>query len=76
MTRPERGRQGTGDARSEQVSELLQRALSQPGVREVMEVYDHWQARNRAAEPYMRAMSAKQIVSLSNCSEPSGEQIY
>jgi len=72
MTHHEGGCRATS-GRAEQVSKLLQQALSEPGVREAMEVYERWQTLDTVTQPYTQAMRPKQIVSLSNCSEPSGE---
>jgi len=37
---------------------MLEKALSQPGVRTVMEVYGEWQRQNQGLDPY-RAVSAE-----------------
>ena len=76
MTHHDGGRRATTSARAEQVSKLLQQALSEPGVREAMEVYERWQTLDTVTQAYTQAMSAKQIVSVSNRSDPSGEHIY
>ncbi len=33
---------------------MLKKALQQPGMREVMKIYEHWQSANRGLDPYYR----------------------
>lgn len=60
----------TPDSRAHEVTDLLQQALQQPGVRELMEVYEQWQRRDEATRPYLQALGVKRIISASNTSRP------
>lgn len=37
-------------------SEMIEAALSRPGIRDVMKVYGDWQEKDRALDPYRSAM--------------------
>ena len=51
--------------------DLFQMALRQPGVRELMDVYERWQQVDAVAEPYREAMAVKKMVAVSNSSYPA-----
>lgn len=44
--------------REQQHADMLREALSRPGIREVMQVYENWQKADRAMDPYR--LAAKQ----------------
>ena len=50
--------------------QLLQSALSQPGVRELVEVYEAWKAVEAVAAPQRQLMGVKRTVSVSSSSGP------
>lgn len=52
------------------VSELLEQALSQPGVNELMAVYDHWKALDAVARYQFQAIGIKRVILDSNTSGP------
>jgi len=61
------------DTRTEQgteVTKLLEQALKEPGVKELMDLYDSWRTLEEAAWPYRQAMAVRTIVSASNSSTP------
>lgn len=68
MTRDESPRPDTPDPQSRRHSELLEQALRQPGVRELMAVYQNW----RLLEDVARLQDGvvKRIVSESDNSGP------
>ena len=49
---------------------MLEEALSRPGIRQVMEVYRHWQKVDRAMEPYRLAAKQHETVTTTGPSEP------
>jgi hypothetical protein len=57
------------------VSELLEEALRQPGVREAMEVYQNWRELDEAARPYRAIAGVRTVVSASNNSVPTAESV-
>lgn len=63
------------DTRPKQLSELLEQALRQPGVREFMAVYENWKALEDVTRPHRQAMGVKRIVSVSNTSGPMVRRI-
>lgn len=50
---------------------ILERALAQPGVREMMSVYRQWESLREATQPYRQAASQKTVVALADTSGPS-----
>lgn len=65
---------GTGrpekKADAAELSELLEQALKEPGVKELMDLYDSWRTLEDAARPYRQAMAVRRIISASNSSTP------
>lgn len=49
-----------------EVSKILEQAMAQPGINEIMQVYGNWQKINKAIEPYMSALAPRRIVTISN----------
>lgn len=47
--------------RAQSHEEMLKEAQSRPGVREMMEVYDHWQKADKGMDDY-RAATKKRII--------------
>ena len=43
-------------------ADMLREALSRPGIREVMEVYENWQKADRAMEPYRLALKQRETI--------------
>lgn len=58
------------EEQAEALTELIEQARRQPGVAELMEVYEGWQSVDEAARPYLQTMATRQIVSLSDNSGP------
>ena len=48
--------------RAQEHAEMLREALSRPGIREVMEVYENWQKADRAMEPYRLALKQRETI--------------
>lgn len=48
--------------REQEHAAMLEEALSRPGVRQVMEVYQNWQKADRAMEPYRLAAKQHETV--------------
>jgi hypothetical protein len=57
------------------VSELLEQALSQPGVNELMAVYDHWKALDAVARHQFQAIGMKRVILASDSSGPMVRRI-
>ena len=49
---------------------LLKQAMKNPGVRDLVEVYENWQRLDRSAEGYRQVLAPKSIVSSSDTSAP------
>lgn len=64
----ERTEQTTASKPGDDLSELVKRALQQPGVRELMEVYQKWSAFDLVSRQNRHATSVKWIISASNTS--------
>ena len=60
----------TPEEQAEALAELIEKARRQPGVAEVMKVYEGWRSADEAARPYLQTMTTRQIVSLSDNSGP------
>ena len=58
--------QPTKSKRERERAAMLEEALARPGVREVMEVYQHWQKADRAMEPYRMAARQHETVTTSD----------
>lgn len=58
--------QPTKSKRERERTAMLEEALARPGVREVMEVYQHWQKADRAMEPYRMAAKQHETVTTSD----------
>jgi len=54
---------------SNEVQEILERALERPGVKEMMSVYWKWELLDRAAQPYQRATTRRTVVATTDTSE-------
>ena len=52
--------------RAEAYNEMLQEALSRPGVREVMEVYQNWRKADQALSAYRQVIKRQGQVTTSN----------
>ena len=48
--------------REQEHAELLKEALSRPGIREVMQVYENWQRADRTMEPYRSAAKRRETT--------------
>ena len=54
--------------REREHSELLERALARPGVREVMNVYDNWREKDRGLDSYRAATKISERITTTNSS--------
>lgn len=52
-------------------ADLLERAIRQPGVKEVMAVYGEWRKIENATRAHRQIMGMKRIVTASNASCPA-----
>lgn len=50
---------------------LLKQAMKNPGVRDLVEVYENWQRMDRFAEGYRQVVAPKSVVSSSDTSAPN-----
>ena len=66
--RPEHGEQGENKA--QEYAELLENALRQPGVREVMAVYENWKRFDAVAQTHRHALAVGKVITASNVSSP------
>jgi len=48
---------------------LLRKALREPGVAEMMKVFEDWRATDAAASAYMLAMEHQQVITASSSSQ-------
>lgn len=55
----------------DELSELIDEALRQPGVREVVEVYSQWKDAEDVARPYRELSRVRTVVSASSRSAPA-----
>jgi hypothetical protein len=62
--------------RPQELSDLLRQALQQPGVRELMAVYEHWKTLENVAQSHCQALGMRRIISTSNVSGPMVRQIH
>jgi len=51
---------------SKDLSDLIETARKQPGVQDLMAVYETWKEVENAIQPHKKAMGVKRIISLSN----------
>jgi hypothetical protein len=56
---------------ADEVSAILERALAQPGVREMMSVFQRWESLREAVRPYGQAASGRTLVALADTSAPT-----
>ena len=56
--------------RPRELTELLEKAAKQPGVSELMSVYESWKHFEEAARPHRELLAMKRIVMASNTSGP------
>ena len=54
--------------REREHTELLERALARPGVREVMNVYDNWREKDRGLNSYRAATKNPERITTTNSS--------
>ena len=57
---------------TDETLELLRCAVAQPGVKEMMSVYQRWESLREATQVYSEAASCKTVVALSDTSTPTG----
>ena len=62
-------RRRAGSSREREHAEMLEAALARPGVREVMDVYRGWQAKDRGLDPYRAATKSPGRVTTTNSSK-------
>jgi hypothetical protein len=60
----------SAEEKAAQLSRLIQEAVSKPGVKDVIRVYEAWRRFDQAVRPYQQATAVKRIVSASNASSP------
>jgi hypothetical protein len=70
MKKNRKGPKGKSQSSYLQHSKLIEAALSQPGVREVMAVYNHWRTLEDVAQHQSKALGVKRVISASNSSGP------
>ena len=56
-------------------SGLLESAMKQPGIKEVMEVYNSWKVLDKTVQFHQQVLGMTRIVSLSNNSGPVVREI-
>ncbi|OHB68233.1 MAG: hypothetical protein A2Y77_01690 [Planctomycetes bacterium RBG_13_62_9] len=57
------------EARVGEAAAILERALKQPGVKEMMSVYGRWESIEAAMQPYSRATAPKMVLALADTSD-------
>ena len=60
------------EVHTDEALEILQRAVAQPGVKEMMSVYQRWESLRDATQAYSQSASCKTVVSLADTSTPTG----
>ena len=60
--------QGETTSREKECSKMLEAALARPGVREMMEVYNIWQEKDRGLDAYRSATAARGQVKTTDSS--------
>jgi hypothetical protein len=58
------------DVSRERLDELLEKAMEQPGIRDVMYVYDAWRHIDETCRPHFDAMDEQPSISVSNATSP------
>jgi hypothetical protein len=59
------------DGRQEKLQQLIRDASEQPGIRELMAVYEKWRALDSVAQTYRHVLGAQRVVVLSSSSTPA-----
>jgi hypothetical protein len=75
MRKAKRNKKDSSGTQPQELSDLLKPALQQPGIRELMAVYENWKTLEDVVRPHRQAMGVKRIISVSNVSGPTGRQI-
>jgi hypothetical protein len=75
MRKAKRNKKDSSGTQPQELSDLLREALQQPGVRELMAVYENWKMLEDVTRPHRQAMGVKRIISASNVSGPTVRQI-
>ena len=71
MSATNRTNKRTRPADAKTSERLLKQAMKNPGVRDLVEVYENWQRVDRSAQAYREVMSPKSVVSSSDTSAPN-----
>ena len=50
--------------------DILRRAMEQPGVKEMMSVYQRWEHLHRMVQPYCRTTPIRKVVATADTTEP------
>jgi len=61
--------------RRSQADDLLKQAMKQPGIQQLMAVYEDWKKVDNVAKPYREVMGVKRVISTSNTSGPINRRI-
>ena len=69
MSKKEVDTRGESD-REKAHAEMLEAALARPGIREVMQVYQNWQEKDRWLDPYRAATKRSERVTTTDRSNP------
>ena len=75
MRKAKKNKKDSPGTRPQELSDLLRQALQQPGVRELMAVYEHWKTLEHVAQSHRQALGVRRIISASNVSGPTVRQI-
>ena len=71
MSTTKRVRKGAKQPDPKSGERLLKQAMTNPGVRDLMEVYENWQRLDRPAQAYGQVAAPKSIASSSDTSAPN-----
>ena len=67
MTNKNDGTESSRDKTSEEIDRILQKALKEPGVKELMDFYEKYEAVSRTVKPYQDAVQPKYVVFSTDC---------
>ena len=71
--RPQKSKKDPGSSRDLELQKLLEQALSQPGMSELLAVHEHWRKLEQVAVTERQLLGISRVISMSNTSAPPFE---
>jgi hypothetical protein len=76
MRKAKKNKKDSSDTQPPELSDLLRQALQQPGVRELMAVYENWKTLEDVTRSHREAMGVKRIIIGVECFGANGRTDY